>query len=95
MYQNLKFQNFFTLEYFKLSTCWAQSDVFDVKSKDFSKIRQIRLFRQGISENLECTAKNSYSRLMKTSGLFTRKLHTVDMAIKKSEKIVKNPVIST
>ena len=32
------------LVYFKLSTYWAQSDVFDVKSKGFSKIRQIRLF---------------------------------------------------
>ena len=40
------------LEYFnfKLSTCWTQSDVCGVKSKGFSKIRQIRLFRQGISE---------------------------------------------
>ena len=35
----------FYLEYvkFKLSTYWAESDVFDVKSKGFSKIRQIRL----------------------------------------------------
>ena len=38
---------------FKLSTYWAQSDVFGVKSKGFNKIRQIRLFRQRISENLE------------------------------------------
>ena len=46
---------FFILEYFnfKLNTCWAQSDVFGVNSKGFSKIRQIRLFRQGISENLD------------------------------------------
>ena len=42
-----------------LSTCWAQSDVFGVKSKGFSKIRQIRLFRQGISENREYFAQNS------------------------------------
>ena len=41
----------FILEHFKLSTCWNQSDVFGVKSNGFSKIRQIRLFRQGISEN--------------------------------------------
>ena len=49
----LKF--YFILEYFnfKLSTCWSQSNVFGVKSKDFSKIRKIWLFRQGISENLE------------------------------------------
>ena len=37
-----------------LCICWAQSDVFGVKSKDFRKIRQIRLFMQGISENLDC-----------------------------------------
>ena len=45
----------FILDYFKfkLGTCWAQSDVFGAKSKGFSKIRQIRLFRQGISENLD------------------------------------------
>ena len=49
------FKYYFILEYFqfKLSICWAQSDVFGVKSKGFSNIRQIRLFRQGISENLE------------------------------------------
>ena len=32
----------------------GQSDVFGVKSKGFSKIRQIRLFRQEILENLDC-----------------------------------------
>ena len=32
-----------------LALGWAQSDVLDLKSKDFSKIRQIRPFRQGIS----------------------------------------------
>ena len=48
------FKFYFILEYFnfKLTTFWAQSNVFGVKSKCFSKIRQIRLFRQGISENL-------------------------------------------
>ena len=35
-----------------LSTFSAQSDVSGVKSKGFSKIKKIRLFRQGISENL-------------------------------------------
>ena len=46
MYQIFKF--YFILEYFnfKLSTCWAQSNVFGVKTKGFDKIRQIRLFRQ-------------------------------------------------
>ena len=50
----LNFSNFiFILEYFifNLSTCWVQSGV---KSKGFSKIKQIRLFRPAISENLEC-----------------------------------------
>ena len=49
------FKFYFILEYFnsKLSTCWAQSNVFGVKNKGSSKIRQIRLFRKGISENLE------------------------------------------
>ena len=52
----LKLKFHFILEYFnfKLSTCW--SDEFGVKSKGFSKIRQIRLFRQGIAENLEYLA---------------------------------------
>ena len=38
---------------FKLSTLGAQSDVFGVQNTDFSKIRQIKLFRQGISVNLK------------------------------------------
>ena len=42
------FKFYLILEYFKLGTFWAQSDVFGVKSKGFSNIRQIRLFRQGI-----------------------------------------------
>ena len=48
------FKFHFILEYFnfKLSICWAQFDVFGVKSKGFGKIGQIRLFRQGILENL-------------------------------------------
>ena len=49
------FRFYFILEYlnYKFNACWVQSDVFGVKSKGFNKIRQIRLFRQGISENLE------------------------------------------
>ena len=50
----------FVLEYFRLRTCWVQSDVFGVKSKCFSKIGQIRIFRQGISENLECVVLKQY-----------------------------------
>ena len=53
------FKFYFILEYFdfKLSTCSGQSDVFGIESKSFSTIRQIRLFRQGISENLDCVPK--------------------------------------
>ena len=51
------FKIYFIWEYinFKLdlSTRWAQFDVFGVENKGFSKIRHIRLFGQGISENLE------------------------------------------
>ena len=45
------FKFYFILEYFNLRTCWAQSDVFGVKSDGFSKIRQIRLLR--LKENKE------------------------------------------
>ena len=43
---NIKmFKFYFILECFKWSRCWDQSDVFGVKSKGVSKIRQIRLLR--------------------------------------------------
>ena len=64
MYEIKIFKFYFILEYlnFKLSICWTQSDVFGVKSMRFSKIRQIRLFRYGISENLDCQCYSGFSK---------------------------------
>ena len=54
----------------QLNTLLAQSDVFGVKSKFFSMIRKIRLFRQGISEPAwRCPRKVMYTYLWTWSGL--------------------------
>ena len=68
----LKF--YFILEYFKLNTSWVQSDVFSLTSKGFSKIRQIRLFSQGISENLDYVSRfTSIATILALLLIYNRK----------------------
>ena len=67
------FKFYFILEFFKWSTCWAQSDVFGVKSNGVCKIRQIKLLRQGILENLEWCGDVKVNCLVTLYGYVTLK----------------------